>query len=46
MRYRVQIFPKWMKRSVFLDLPIYQFNEKKDGGKAIKEAEEAERGNN
>ncbi|TFL07103.1 hypothetical protein BDV98DRAFT_646822 [Pterulicium gracile] len=41
-----KIFPKWMKRSVFLDLPIYQFNEKKDGGKAIKEAEEAERGNN
>jgi hypothetical protein len=29
--------PRWVKTWVLLDLPMYQFDEKKDGEKAIEE---------
>lgn len=29
--------PEWLKRTVLLDLPIYNFDEKKDGQEAIEE---------
>lgn len=35
--------PGWLKRTVFLDLPTYKFDENKDGKEAIQEEERRRR---
>lgn len=30
--------PEWIKRTILLDLPMYRFDEEKDGRKAVEES--------
>ena len=38
--------PKWLKSTVLLDFPFYNFDEAKDGNKAIREAEDKKNNDN